>query len=186
MGLACGNVLDQDAVMRFYNTLRSFPQGVSKLVVTHLSAEGAKQTRGKADPIGLRWVNNFGRSNWELRTKRNDALGQIRVALYHRKANGFKRQPPIGLQYDFSPVDGAIEASRFDVLSDVGLAAHSSVGDTVIAMLREGEATVQEIRDGTGLQENVIRMQLSRLAKAKIVEKTDPEKRNSPWRLVAA
>jgi hypothetical protein len=183
MGLACGNVVDQEAVMRFYGALRSFPQHVTKIIVTHVSAEGARQERGAASPVGLRWVNNYGRSNWELRAERDDAHGRLDVAMYHRKVNGFALQKPIGLRYSFDPVDGAIGVERFDVLESAALTAHSGVGDQVIAFLREGPATGPEIASELGLKANLVRMQLSRLQKAGIVAHANGTGR-SPWSLI--
>lgn len=184
-GLACGNVLDQEKVMRFYGALRSLPTHVTKLVLTHLSAEGAKQETGTASPVGLRWVWNLGRSNWELRADRNDAAGYVEVAMYHRKVNGvgFPLQRPLGLRYSFDPIDGAVGVEQFDVLGNATLVAHSGAGDRILALLREGPATTQQLAEGTGLRSNVVRVHLSRLSKTRIVTHVNGST-HSPWTLV--
>jgi hypothetical protein len=166
MGLACGNVVDQEAVMRFYAALRSFPQTVTKIVVTHVSADGARQERGAAAPVGLRWVNNYGRSNWELRADRDDRAGSLDVAMYHRKANGFALQHPLGVRYVFDPIDGAVGVERFDVLSNAVLTAHGSANDQILGFLRETPAEAPDIATGTGLKQNVCRARLSGLLKS--------------------
>ena len=183
MGLACGNVLELDAVRRFFSALRSFPRHVTKVVVTHISAEGARQDRGSASPYGLRYIHNYGRSNWELRAERDDARGQLDVAMYHRKANGFALQRPIGLRYSFDPVDGAVGVERFDVLDSPALTAHSGIGDQIIGLLRAGQAAAPEIAAALDLKQNTVRMQLSRLQKAGIVQHADG--RGSAWVLTA-
>lgn len=182
MGLATGNVLDQDAVMRFYTALRALPPDVSKLVVTHVSAESAKQEKGATAPIGLRWVNNFGRSNFELRAERNDGAGQLDVAMYHRKANGFSLSRPLGVRYGFFDEGTAIQAGRFDVLESAVLAAHGTISDRIVALLREGPQMRAYIVNELGIKDNVARMALSRLEKAGTVRKADT---GSGWRLIA-
>jgi DNA-binding CsgD family transcriptional regulator len=182
MSLACGNVLDQDAVVRFYRTLRSFPRHVTKIVVTHLSADGARQERGPASPVGLRHINNYGRSNWEMRAERVDARNQLDVAMLHRKANGFALQPPVGLRFVFDRVDGAIGVERFDVLESASLVAHSGAGDQIIALLRAEDLPAPRIAAELDLKPNVVRVHLSRLQKAGVVRHA--EGRGAAWTLV--
>jgi len=178
---ACGNTLDTEAVSQFFGVLLSLPTWVSKLIIAHISAEGARTTKAAAWPAGLRQIWNQGRSNWELRA---DPVGedQVDVALYHRKVNeGALRARPFGVRYRFDPVGGEITTGQFDVLGNQLLAAKSGPSDHVLAVLREGGATAPQIAEETGLSPDLVRATLSRLKRNGFAEKDA----DGVWRLVS-
>lgn len=157
MHLACGNVVDFDAVARFNSALTSVA-GVAKIVVTHVSKASAAQDSGKSTPLGLAQVNNYGRSNWEFRAERGDPDAPIEVGMFHRKVNGFPMQRPIGIRYIFDSWAPMIRAEWTDIQNSPTLVAHSSNVDRIRSALRGLDAaSYKEVAELAGLPENIVR-----------------------------
>jgi hypothetical protein len=80
------------AAVRTLTALRSFG-GVTRLALAHVSKASAEQRTGATKPFGSVFVWNLARSVWEIRGSQDEDGDELRMGLFHRKANGSRLQP---------------------------------------------------------------------------------------------
>ena len=117
---ACGgNPEYASDTLAFYAALRSCGN-VTKLILAHMNKLDTQQTSGKGNIYGSVFSENMARSTWELRTSQEGTDKEICMAMFHRKVNDGRLQPPIGIRLEF---DGpAIRFHPYDIAADPELA----------------------------------------------------------------
>jgi hypothetical protein len=158
-GPACGTEPETaDAATRLFNALRELP--AARLVVAHVSKAAAEQ-RGASRPYGSVYVWNLARSVWELR-RAEDEDDDLLVGLFHRKTNRGRLYPPFGLRFTFG--ERAVALARADIEDQPDLLARTSLTRQLLALLRSGAKTVDEIVDALpGTTPDSARRTLNRL-----------------------
>jgi hypothetical protein len=161
---ATGSLVEDDTARRATNALRQMSPA-TRLVVAHVSAEGARQTSGTASPFGSRFFWNGMRSGLELRrAEENSRQDEIRVGLFHRKANDGEHHGPIGMDVMFDGPLGAIEFVEGDIFEAPDLAARTPLSTQLRRLLRKGEATLSDLADQLdGTSEDTIGRTLRRM-----------------------
>lgn len=178
---ACGPEPEgSDAVTRTMNALRAFGPTVTRAVVAHVSKAAAEQRGTSAKPFGSVFVWNLARSVWELR-RSEDETNDLVVGLYHRKANGGRLHPPIGLRLAFAPDAIALEAANLSESSD--LLARASL--RIRAVLSPGALTTAEVADALGVSEDTAGRTLRRMSGKGVVRLPNDEGGRVRWGLLA-
>jgi hypothetical protein len=161
---ATGSLVEDDTARRATNALRQMSPA-TRLVVAHVSAEGARQTSGTASPFGSRFFWNGMRSGLELRrAEESSRQDEIRVGLFHRKANDGEHHAPIGMDVMFDGPLGAIEFVESDVFEAPDLAARTPLSTQLRRLLRKGEATIADLADECDATEETIGRTLRRMS----------------------
>jgi hypothetical protein len=172
-----------EAAIRTFNVLRTFGDGVSRLVIAHQAAEQVERRTGPARAFGGVFVRNLARSEWEVRrAEQDEESGYVTMALYHRKNNRGRRHPPIGLRFEFG--DDVIRVRAHDVGDEPDLAARLSVSARIQRALREGRQPVTELVERVNADEETIRRTLRRLRRdGRVVDFEDGKRKL--WGLAA-
>lgn len=150
IALAVGGDVTAENAIPFYNALRSFGSTVTRVVVSHVSKAVAAQETGVGDPYGSVFVTNFGRSVWALQRVVDGEGDAIEVGMFHRKVNRGRLEKPVGVRVAFCDPSGPITFKTIDVMDNVELSQHGSVGDRLYVALREGDRTTAELAEETG------------------------------------
>jgi hypothetical protein len=136
---ACGGEVTAEQAIPFFNALRSLGPDVTRLVVSHVSHSTATKESGAGRPFGSVFVRNLARSAWEIqRAEEGGDDEHVLVGMYHRKVNRGRPQRDVGLRVCFRDPDGEIVIRRTELLENVDLAAHASVGDRMVYALQRG------------------------------------------------
>lgn len=146
IGFAASGALVEDETARSaMNALRQMSPA-TRLVVAHVSAETARQTTGVARPFGSAFFWNGMRSGLELRRAEEDSnQDEIRLGLYHRKANDGEHHKPIGLDVMFDGRAGAIAFVEGDVHDSPDLAARTPLSARLRRLLGAGEMSTDDL-----------------------------------------
>ena len=135
---ASDDVNDVEAPKALFRALRQM--GVPALILAHVSKEDAKK------PFGSAFWWNYSRSVWRMSHEQMPDADYMTVGLEHRKANGFKLQPPMAIR-----VDHGTDTIKFTATSIMGMAKLASglpVPYQVERLLKDAmykESTVSEI-----------------------------------------
>jgi hypothetical protein len=148
-----------DAALRTHNAIRGLGS-ITCLCLAHVSKAGADQ-RGPARPFGSVFVQNMARSVWEMRRSEDQEGDELRVALYHRKANRTRLRPPLGFRFQFT--DDRITVQNADLAEAPDLLARASTSTQVLAALRPGAKSITDLAKELGLNPETVRKTLQRL-----------------------
>lgn len=135
---ASDDVNDVEAPKALFRALRQI--GRPALILAHVNKEDAKK------PFGSAFWWNYSRSVWRMSNEQIPDADYYNVGLEHRKANGFKLQPPMAIRVDHS--DEAIRFTATSVMGMAQLAAGLPVPYQVERLLQEATykaSTVAEI-----------------------------------------
>ena len=166
IGPACGGEPENaETILRVFNAMRSLSPA-SRQVISHVSRAGAEQKNGAARPFGSAFVSNMARSVWELRRSGEGTDSGISVALYHRKTNAGRLQPPMGFEILFDERDRSTVIQGQDMTDDPELAAHASLSWRVRQALKKGAKTTAQLSDDLDVTEATLRKVLQRMPDA--------------------
>jgi hypothetical protein len=173
-----------DAALRTHNAIRSLGP-ITCLCLAHVSKAGADQ-RGPARPFGSVFVSNMARSVWEMRRSEDQDGEELRVALYHRKANRTRLRPPLGFRFHFT--DEAITVQGADLAEAPDLLARASASTQILTALRPGAKSIARLAEELGLRPETVKRTLQRLAERdKVVRLSDAhggKGQEIPWGLL--
>lgn len=111
------------------------------------------------------------RGLWEVRAETDpDPADRVEVALRDTKRNLSVRRPSMGVAIQFDDLDAhgrarRITFSRTEITAPELAAAAMSQPERILRVLKGGAATAKAIAEETGLAENAVRSNLSRLVK---------------------
>jgi AAA domain-containing protein len=131
-----------DAAVRTLTALRSFT-GVTRLALAHVSKAGAEQRTGPTKPFGSVFVWNLARSIWEVRSSQDEDTDELRVGLFHRKANGSRLLSHTALRFRFA--SDRILLAPIDLAQEPELAARASLTQQITMALAGGALTVDAL-----------------------------------------
>ena len=132
------DVNDVEAPKAMFRALRQM--GVPSLILAHVSKDDGKK------PFGSAFWWNYARSVWRMSGEQIPDADYITIGLEHRKANGFKLQPPMAVRVDHT--DTTIKFTSTSVMGMAKLASGLPVSYQVERLLKDGKArTVAEIAD---------------------------------------
>lgn len=145
---ADGALVEDETARRAMNSLRQMSPA-TRLVVAHVSAEGARQTSGTASPFGSRFFWNGMRSGIEIRKAEEGGVNEIKLGLYHRKANDGEHHKPIGIDVMFDGAAGAIAFVESEVYDSPDLAARTTLSARLRRLLESGSKDTLELAEET-------------------------------------
>jgi hypothetical protein len=93
-----GQITDEPAVMRYFDSCRSFGENVTVLTITHLPKDAENQKR----PIGSQYWESEPRSIWKLTRDQQEAQSYIAVAFSDMKQNHYAKRSMLTYRIDFS------------------------------------------------------------------------------------
>jgi|TARA_R110000823_G_scaffold71749_11_gene165340 hypothetical protein len=132
------DVNDVEAPKALFRALRQI--GVPSLILAHV----AKGQGDEKKPFGSAFWWNYSRSVWRMSSEQVPDADYITVGLEHRKANGFKLQPPMAIR-----VDHGADTIKFTSTSVMGMSKLASglpVQYQISRLLSDGKPrTVSEI-----------------------------------------
>ncbi len=131
-----------DAAVRTLTALRSFG-GVTRLALAHVSKASAEQRTGATKPFGSVFVWNLARSVWEIRGSQDEDSDELRVGLFHRKANGSRLLSHSALRFRFAA--DRILLDPIDVTQEPDLVVRTSLPQQIKSVLAGGALTVEEL-----------------------------------------
>lgn len=141
---ASGALVEDETARNAMNAMRQMSPA-TRLVVAHISADAARQTSGTARPFGSAFFWNGMRSGLELRRADEAPTDEIKLGLYHRKANDGEHHKPIGIDVMFDGRVGAISFVESDINDAPDLAARTSLSSRLRALLRKGAAETTDL-----------------------------------------
>lgn len=164
LGPACGAEPETaGAATAALNALRSCAPA-TRLVIAHVSKAEADRTQGHSRPFGSVYVYNLARS--VIEAKRGDTTDEreFTLTLTHTKANKGPRRPQTALRWLFDP-EGYITIRKGDPEM-----ARAPIATRILAQLRSGAQTAQDIASELGVDDRAVRARLGELAKAHKVQ----------------
>ena len=170
---ACGSELGApETAMAFFRAIRSL--GIGSLIIAHVP-KNAEQT----SVFGSVFFRNLARSCWELQTEHGDH--ELKVALFHKKANFSGLHAPLGFRYRFQPE--AILVEPLELASEPVLQGGLSALERVKQALgQHGQATSEELAQLTGLPLDRIKVAMSKEC-GRAIERAGKEGRAFMWKL---
>jgi len=168
-----------DAAVRTLTALRSFSQ-TTRVVLAHVSKASADQRTGPTRPFGSVFVQNLGRSVWEVRSCQDEDSDEFRMALFHRKANSGRLVSHPGLRFRFDAE--SIRLSLLDITEEPELVIRASLVQRLRAALAKGAKTIPDLARELGVKEDTIRKALVRNPKTFV--QLDGDAAPYPWGLV--
>lgn len=162
---ACGgDPVDSELTIRVFNALRNLR--VTPLILAHV-AKNIQEGR-TTTPFGSVFWWNMSRSIWEIRRAASATDGRLTVALTHRKANlGPLRQSSLGFDVEIT-TDGnefplTCSLTRTDATSNPALSRQLGTKERILASLRSGAKTTDEIAVLLGKDKGDIQPRMSEL-----------------------
>lgn len=185
VGLASPSTRDgadaSEGALRLFGALRVL--GTTSLLIDHVnkSAESGRNSR----PYGSVYKPALARATYELRAgEEPDGDGARHLALFHRKGNTTRIQPPVGIKVYRTDEEVLLTWEPVE-LGDASIAKGATLVDRLRDALRSGSRTVTELSDLTESSEAVIRKVLSRHDEL-FVAVTKPGEKAKSWGLVAS
>ena len=137
---ASDDVNDVGAPKALFHALRTI--GRPALILAHVSKGGEDAKK----PFGSAFWWNYARSVWRMSSEQLPDAAYLTIGLEHRKANGFKLQPPMAIRVDHG--DDTIKFTQTSVMGMAQLASGLPVPYQVERLLQDGKRrTVREISE---------------------------------------
>lgn len=158
-----GSLREEELAIPVMNAIRGL--GCTVLALAHISKEAAKESNGKATPLGSVMYANLARSTWEVRRSEDSPEGVLQLGLYHRKSNqGALEQRPIGMRLEFLEQNGTMMVTPrgLDLGSVDELSARGSLAFRLQNALRQGGMTTAALAEELNAKEDVVRTTLGR------------------------
>lgn len=152
------------AAVATMNALRSL--GGTRLAIGHVNKTDRTQMTTNQTTFGSIFWRNMTRSMWQLQSNPEANLdGRAPFALHNRKNNNAARErSPLGFQYLFQP--NAIQIDSYFVSGADVLAEGSSMGNRIVALLRDGPMNTDELAEALKTDAASIRTTIGRLGGA--------------------
>ena len=145
---------------RYFLALRQLGE-IGSLHVAHVSkaADGADQK-----PFGSVFWHNGARASWNVKLAEGEpGDSRITVGLYHKKANLGARLPAVGFELSFDA--DRTRVRRVDLADVPDLAAGLSIRQRMVAALRRGAMTRDELADEIGAKPESIKRTINRYSR---------------------
>jgi hypothetical protein len=143
--------------LKYFSAVRALGP-IGSLHIAHIN----KSEQGDQKPFGSVFWSNGARNIWYVkRSEAGDTTGEFGVGLYHRKANTGRLQGPRCVKFSFPGSQVLIAPTEIGDYPD--LCEKLSVRHKVLACLKDGAKTADEIAEATGTAEKTIRVSLGRL-----------------------
>lgn len=159
-----GHGQDQSQIAgEYYNALHSF--GCTTLTIDHVTKEGMIGFTENIAPYGSVVKYNRSRSQFEVKQQQEAGDDYMELALIHRKFNLGRRLKPFGIKVDFINENDALKEVRFSKMNladNPALAKNLSITDKLIAQLRNGSKTVQDLASLLETKDNSVLQALKR------------------------
>jgi len=152
-----GELKGSQAAIQFNSALRNLPN-----VTTLILGQTAKGGEGQKSIFGSVYFQYYSRNIFELSVAQENEPGSLNLALFHRDCNFAEKHKPIGIRIVYE--NNAINLTRrsVDLADFVG-----KIKDTtaILDILKSGAKDIGQLQKATGLKDNVLRVNLSRLKK---------------------
>jgi hypothetical protein len=145
------DIKDTSAPRQLFNALRSLGDGVTRLVLAHMSKAEAERETGRARALGSVMYENLARSVWELRKSEHGGGDALVVGLFHRKINGGRLRPPFALRIVYGTNEQPAAVERADLREYPDLADRMPMTDRLRDLLRMRARTTTEIAEELGV-----------------------------------
>ena len=152
-----GDINEAESALGLANAIRAL--GTTVLVIAHVPKERENRDR----PIGSVYFHNAARSTWTLVKEQQSGEASVHLGLIHKKSNNGPLHSTIAFRVDFQ--HDAVRYYRADPQATAVIAANTSDGEQIAAVLRRGALTVKGILSELGWPESKagnIRKALSR------------------------
>lgn len=162
-----GGMRDEEKVIPAMNAINSL--GTTALCLAHITKADARNENSKATPLGSVFFNNLARCSWEVRRAEDSTDNSVSIGLYHRKSNrGPRQRDPLGYTFCFhNDAEGertvAIELKPFEVAEDEDLASHAPLHYRLMALLRTGSKSVDDLANKTNTKADTVGRTLQRM-----------------------
>jgi hypothetical protein len=158
------------------NALRSLR--VTRLVLAHVSRQGAQQTSGRGYAYGSVFYENLSRSVWELRKDDEGESGAL--GIFHRKSNLGPRHDPIGVRLAFDDAGKRVTLQAAAVSEQPQLAQYAPLRFRVLTALRDGAKSVKVLSDEMDVPESTLRSLLQRMPECIQIGESSRGRNGSP------
>jgi len=159
LGMACaGDLNSAETSIQFWGAQRQL--NVTTLIIAHPSKDPLAKRR---TIHGSGFFMREARSIWELKQVQEPGEEEKIVGLTHTKVNDGKLHRARGFRFLFSPNSIRVEKQDLDEVEE--FRQQMSTGQQILTLLKDGDASVADIKEQTGLTENNIRVTLYRLQK---------------------
>jgi hypothetical protein len=147
-----GKPEDAEVALAYFRAVRTF--GVGTLHIAHIN----RQESGDQKPFGSAFWHNSVRASYNVQAKEDH--DRLVIAVYDRKANLTKKQPPFGLAVEFGTERTTI--TRCDLANVEGFAEKLSVRQRMQSLLKRGSLPVAEIAEELGIPLNTVTVTVKR------------------------
>lgn len=158
-----GDPSEARVALEYFNALRRIcGNGASSITIAHISHQAANNGIRPDTPFGSRFFKQRARRMWYIeRSEANSGTG-FDIGFWDQKYNDGPRSDPLAFHLDLGVDGDAITMTRKNYSDIEEFARESPLIEQIVAMLRRGPATVKEISEYVGSQENVVRATISR------------------------
>lgn len=169
VGVALGaDPSDPGKAVQFFGFLREL--NVTTLLVHHEAKNDLSKTK---TPYGSVYFENLARSVWHLDKAQEAGANELVLSLEHTKANDSTLCGSIGLRMKFDNVSGSTTVSPADLADVPEFAGRLPLSIQLLALLRHGAKTIQELAEDTGAKEDSLSRTLRRMRDKRQVVKLD-------------
>ena len=146
------DIKDTAAPTRLFNAAASLGDRVTRLILAHVSKEGAKE-QGRARAIGSVMYDNLARSVIELRKSESLSKRNVLVTgFFPTKVNNGYRDDPFAIRVNYDPeTHQPTRFERIDIRTVPDLRERLPVGDRLTDLLRTGSRTTTEVAEELGV-----------------------------------
>jgi len=164
-----GNPNDAEVASAAMNAIRDlYP--ATRLILAHISKGAANDTKDNGKDAGIfgsAFYRNLARSLWEF--KADSDRGQYQVGLVNRKQNVGMLQEPFGLSYRFDEDAKALIFAPISVKGNSELVKALGPETAILAALKKGRLSLEDLKDASGLSEPTIRKYGAKLSQRDLV-----------------
>ena len=157
-------------VTKFFSAIRRLnAEGVTTLLITHVSKGDKKDGDNKRTPFGSVFFENFPRLTWELRSEFDEQKNAFLFGLFCRKSNIGKLQPKgysLTFHSDYVEI-GYVDPEETEVSDE-----KQTLAEMILALLEERSMTVKEMADILQAIPGSVRTVLNRLKNRGLITTT--------------
>lgn len=172
-----GDLNDAASALRVMNAMRTWSPATN-LAIAHVSKASAEQTSGRARVFGSAFYEFMARSVWEVRAENHPT--EPTIGLFHRKVNVGLEHEPIGLRLCFNETQRSVGFHGSAVEDSLQLAAFAGQKIKVVAALRHGALSTNELAKTTEIPEHTLRTILPGYTEVVKVKEGTPGRGGSP------
>lgn len=155
---AGGNLNDPEPAMRYHQALRSL--GGTSTTLAHNSKD---PNTGSKSIFGSVFFSNLARCIWQCKADKDPMSNYALVSLKQVKASLSILHPAVGLAFEFDEQSSIITVTKTD-LAGTALAGELPLSLRIKDLLRNGALTLDQISTELGVDRNVVKTTVYRLA----------------------